>query len=150
MKAVTVKYRVRGVCTEAEGLRQSNYIGGEFELELVLDSDSRTLLTGSGEGRLTGTVLCLTDPFGGDATAAVHAKTATVPCKFVAGRLMFTLPCTGFELTATAYVLSDGAELTCGRFDCKVTKWSWRLLLKRASGTFTAIAVTRIVQQQGS
>ena len=139
MKQVTARYRVRGLCTGAEGFKQLDCIGAEAVFEVVLDTDTRTLLTGSGPVKASAQLVQFTDPFGDDALAHVRPEFRTwgpIDCRVSAGRLDMVLPFTGVDVKVTAYMMNEGAEIAYGHFECQIRSRLWRLFLRKVAGDF--------------
>lgn len=139
MRQVTARYRIDGLCTEAEGLRQHNCIGAEACFTLTLTAEARTMITGSGSVKAVLELVRFVAPDGEDETAAVKAADRVygpVDCMVMAGRVSMTVPTRRAVFTITAYMMSEGADIAYGHFEANVTGWRHRLMLRRIAGNF--------------
>lgn len=137
MKPVVVHYAVALLCNSAQGLYRNDYIGRQWNLNVEAATDTRTLLTGSGNMTVTGTLTRNLAPDGENETEPWTF--GPVPCVVTAGRLDLTVPINAGAATValTVYLTEDGLRLDHGHFDCTIRKWTWRLLLRGVSGKFS-------------
>ena len=139
MRQVTARYRINGLCTEAEGLRHNSCLGAEASFDLVLVTDTATLLTGSGHAKATLTLVRFVAPDGENETGKIKPADRVygpVDCPLVAGRINIAAVFRCIRYTVTAYLMPEGAEIAYGHFEGDVTCWYRCLTLRRVAGNF--------------
>lgn len=135
MKPVTAHYQLEAQCTEAEGTRKGDCIRATALFTLILDTDTRTLLTGSGPVKACGELLQLKLSDGSDGlqrVAVQHRRFGPIDCSLCAGRLGIDFKVAdAVAVHMHAYLMPEGAAIAYGHCTCEVTKWTWRFKLKR-------------------
>ena len=148
MKAVAAVYEVQVKCLEAVGSRKADVIGGTATVQLKAETTTQTLLTGSGEVKLTGTLTGLKSPKGEDMMSKLPGKERTMTagtCSLIAGRLKCSMALDGVDIELSCYLDAEGARLTYGDVRATVKTFLWRFFIKEVVAEFSGTMISKEV-----
>ena len=136
---VTVDFSTVAVCEEAEGLRGRSLRNAKATGVISIKGGIQDIQQGAGPVAVSGTLTTLTRPDGSDGLPALKGRLDfdTVYSVMLDHRVHISkqLAGGGLTLTVDAKFLNRG-RLVLGTASVVVNKWLWRLMLKRASGSF--------------
>ena len=148
MKSVAAVYEVRVKCIEATGSRKGDVVGGTATVRLQVTATTQTLLTGSGDVALTGTLTGLKNPKGEDMMSKLPGKDRTLKvgsCSLIAGRMKCSMALDGVDVELSCYLDADGVRLTYGDARATVKKFLWRFFIKEVVAEFSGTMISKEV-----
>jgi hypothetical protein len=142
MKLLRAQYFVEGKCIHAEGMMRNKCIGGTATLLLNVAADEDTFKTRTGPIAVDAELTALKNPEGESVIDKIPSESRSVRSQkhqLAGGKISVDLSLMdgGVLVHINANLSSDGTLLQNGTVGCEIKKWTWRLMLKTVTATFT-------------